>query len=57
MKLILKLVAYLLVTMFIIFNMTDDIIKMQFAFYFVLIGVVIIGSVELIKYENLKGEK
>lgn len=54
MKLILKLVVYLLVTMFIIFNMTDDIIKMQFAFYFSLLGAFIIGSSELIKQEQLK---
>lgn len=54
MKLILKLVAYLLVTMFIIFNMTDDIIKMQFAFYFSLLGVFIVASADLIKREQLK---
>lgn len=54
MKLILKLVAYMLVTMFIIFNMTDDIIKMQLAFYFSLLGVFIVASADLIKREQLK---
>lgn len=46
----------MLVTMFIIFNATDDVLKMEYCFYFTLLGVFIIGASELIKYENLKGE-
>ncbi len=54
MKLLLKIIAYTIITMIIILNMTDDIIKMQFAFYFSLLGVFIVASADLIKREQLK---
>nr|WP_165983304.1 hypothetical protein [Macrococcus goetzii] len=54
MKLILKLIAYLSVTMFIIFNATDDVLKMEYCFYFTMLGVFVIASADLIKREELK---
>nr|WP_157742187.1 hypothetical protein [Macrococcus sp. IME1552] len=54
MKLFFKIIAYTIITMIIILNMTDDIIKMQFAFYFSLLGVFIVASADLIKREQLK---
>ncbi|QYA45455.1 hypothetical protein KYI13_03805 [Macrococcoides bohemicum] len=56
MKLLLKIIAYTIITMFIILNITDDILLMQYLTYFSLIGTVIIATDGIIKIDNLGGK-
>ena len=56
MKLFFKIIAYTIITMIIILNMTDDILLIQYLTYFSLIGTVIIATDGIIKTEKLGGK-
>lgn len=56
MKLFLKIIAYTIITMIIILNITDDVLLIQYLTYFSLIGTVIIATDGIIKTDKLGGK-